>query len=421
MTAHANAAARALLLLAAAVAGCSGPVPGGTTGPSQGSSERWYASWTTAHTGRAQAVSDQSLRVVMQLSVGGNSVRVRLRNQFGTTPVSIGAASVGIVDSGPGLVAGSSRALTFAGQPGVRVEAGQDVTSDPVSLATAAQQALAVSLHVLGEARPSQDGQAYLTSYMSPAGSGNHVAEEAGSAFSATTNAALLVGSVEVQNAGLKGLIIGVGGSTTDGVGSDGKIVGLLPSPAALLFPQPECAPCRWTDFLARRIAQELPADEQFAVGNEGIAGNTTQDVLDRYDADVLSHASLSHVILYSGANDLGSVLGDDADTIIANMKSAIDRAHAVGAKVIVATINPRAHFTPLQNLYRDTVNTWIRTNGNCDGYCDGMVDFDAALAWSLYPDAINPVYDSGDTIHPTPAGYKAMADAVDLDLFRGQ
>ncbi len=410
-----------LIVLLFVTSGCGGPgalsvAPASNTADGQA---RWHTSWSTAHTGKAPAIADQTLRMVLQLSAGGDEVRVKLRNKFGTEPVIVDAASVGIIDSGASLKPGSRKALTFFGSTSAVIEAGEDLLSDPVVLPTQAQQFLGISLFISGTAAPSQDSLAYVTSYLTPAGAGSSIDDDSGMAFTSETPAMILVGSVEVQDTSLIGTVIGVGGSTTDGVGSDGKFLNAVPSPAALLFPQPDCHPCRWTDFLARRILAELPPSAQLSVGNEGIASNTTTDVLERYDADVLDHPNLTHVILYSGANDLGAGVGDDADTIVTNLKTAIDRAHAVGVKVIAATINPRSSFTPLQNIQRQIVNTWIRAKGNCDGYCDGFVDFDAALAWPLDPNVMNPVYDSGDNVHPTPAGYKVMVDSIDLGLFR--
>jgi lysophospholipase L1-like esterase len=376
---------------------------------------RWFASWTTAHTGAHAGVSNQTLRLVVQLSAGGDALRLQLRNKFGTAPVVVERAAVGLVADGAALVPGSNRPLTFGGAPGAIVEAGRDVLSDPVALATEAQQNIAVSLHLPGFATPSQDGNAYMTSYATALNAGDHVLDESATPFVTTTSAMILVGAVDVRSTALTGAIVAVGGSTTDGVGSDGRTLDAAPSPTAAAQPQPECNPCRWTDFLARRIVHEVPPERRKSVGNEGVLGNTTSHVLARYDGDVLAQSGLTHVILYSGANDLGVGSGDSAETIIANLTSAIDRAHARGAAIIVATINPRAAYTPEQNARRHAVNDWIRAA--CGGRCDGVADFDAVLAWSGNPDVMDPHYDSGDDIHPTAAGYQAMADAIDLAL----
>jgi len=117
------------------------------------------------------------------------------------------------------------------------------------------------------------------------------------------------------------------------------------------------------------------------------------------------------------GTNDLGLLPMATATDVIAGLQNAIAQLHAAGFRVILGTQTPSqggaAHGSPGAIAARNAVNDWIRTAGAADG----VVDFHAALSDPLDPDDLRPEFDSGDHLHPSAAGYQAMADAVDLAL----
>jgi lysophospholipase L1-like esterase len=123
------------------------------------------------------------------------------------------------------------------------------------------------------------------------------------------------------------------------------------------------------------------------------------------------------------GINDIGFPGSPAAEDIIAGHRQIIDRAHAMGLKVYGGTLTPFQAFMP--GVYyssegeakRQAVNQWIRTG---KGY-DAVIDFDKAIRDPGNPARIRAAYDSGDNLHPNDAGYRAMADAVDLSLFGGR
>jgi lysophospholipase L1-like esterase len=217
---------------------------------------------------------------------------------------------------------------------------------------------------------------------------------------------------------GVKGAVVALGDSITDGASS-----------------RPDKNE-RWTDVLARRL---LASHTEIAVLNAGIAGNrvlTTspcwgQNALARLGRDVLAQAGIEAVILFEGTNDIGqpdtramennpclSRTQVTADEIIAGYKQIIARTHARGLKIFGATILPYQGFgawTAAGEAKRVAVNQWIRTSGASDG----VIDFDAALRDPATPARMAPQYDSGDHLHPGPAGHEAMGNAVDLALFR--
>jgi lysophospholipase L1-like esterase len=190
----------------------------------------------------------------------------------------------------------------------------------------------------------------------------------------------------------------------------------------------------RWTDVLARRL-QASPATRSIGVSNQGIGGNHLltdglgPNALARFDRDVLAPAGVRWVIVFEGVNDLGGLTRDGevapADhaalvkRIMAAYQQIILRAHAHGLRVYGATITPFTgsdyyHPGPLNEADRQEVNTWIRT----PGHFDAVIDFDSVVRDPQHPDRLQAAFDSGDHLHPSPAGYRAMGEAVPLSLF---
>ena len=150
---------------------------------------------------------------------------------------------------------------------------------------------------------------------------------------------------------------------------------------------------------------------------------------LARFERDVLAQPGARYVIILEGINDLGhpgsgtAPLSEavTAEDVIAGLRQMYERAHEFGFKVIGATITPFAgytsagYYTPEKDAQRATINTWIRTTGTLDGY----IDFDQSVRDPDHPERLLAAYDGGDHLHPGDAGYKAMAAAIDLSLFR--
>ena len=415
---------RALLSLALAI-GWLSILASGDDGP-----QRWVTTWTTANAASDQPAefSNQTIREVVHTTIGGGALRIRLSNTFGTRSIRLDAVFVGLQKTGlqkegAALVPRSNHELTFGGSRSIAIPEGAEVLSDPVSFAVGSGQNLAISLFTAGETGPATvHGSAFQTNYVS--GAGNFAAEEDMNAF-ATAAGSKTIGSwyflsaVEVLvPASVKGAVVALGDSITDGASSR--------------LDKNE----RWTDVLGRRL---LDNHIQIAVLNAGIGGNrvlTTspcwgQNALARLGRDVLAQAGIEAVILFEGTNDIGQPDAPAADTnpcrsrtqvtadeIIAGYKQIIARTHARGLKIFGATILPYrglGAWTAAGEAKRVAVNQWIRTSGAFDG----IIDFDADLRDPTTPARLAPQYDSGDHLHPGPAGHEAMGNAVDLALFR--
>ena len=190
----------------------------------------------------------------------------------------------------------------------------------------------------------------------------------------------------------------------------------------------------RWTDVLAARL-QASAATRNIGVSNEGIGGNHLltdglgPNALSRFDRDVLAPAGVHWLIVFEGVNDLGGLARNGevspiehktmVQRVVAAYQQIIVRAHAHGLRVFGATITPYAdsnyyHPGPLSEADRQSVNEWIRAAG----HFDAVIDFDHVVADPQHPDHLLPAYDCGDHLHPSPAGYKAMGDAITLSLF---
>jgi lysophospholipase L1-like esterase len=378
---------------------------------------KWVGAWASAQMApdaknslAPEDYPNATLRQVVRLSLGGDTIRVRLSNAFGTQPLTIKAAHVAVsaaLDSAR-IDPATDRPLTFSGRSQVTIPAGADYWSDPVTLKVAPLTSLAVSLHY--PAAPNvQTGHpgSRATSYVL---AGDHTAD-ADLPGAKTIDRWFQISSIDVTPGKKASAVVAFGDSITDGYGV-----------------QPNTN-LRWTDALMTRLK-----GKNIGVLNLGIGGNRVlldglgPNALARFERDVLSQAGVTHVILLEGVNDLGTLTREAPATpeahkalveqVTAGYRQMIDRAHARGIKVIGATILPYSgsayyHPGPESEADRQAINAFIRAPGNFDG----VVDWDKALRDPAKPTHLLPAYDN-DGLHPNLSGYKAMADAVPLSLF---
>lgn len=396
------------------------------------SAERWVGTWATAVVERAPTpprpaqadaprpqgpppvlLNDVTLRQIVRTSVGGDRVRVVFSNTYGRTPLRIAAAHVALRSKDATLAPGSGRPLTFGGLAETTVAPGAVVVSDAAALKVPALTDLAVDLYLPGDSIAATSpitthNGARQTNYLSTAG--NH-AGVSDFPVATTTAAWFFLSRVEVSSPSAAGAVVTLGDSITDGYNS-------TPDRNS-----------RWPDHLAARL---LGPKNRMALGvlNVGIDGNKiTMDglgvsALARLDRDVLVQTGATYVVVLEGINDVGLARGGPRATapqLIAAHRQLIARAHARGLTIYAGTLLPFEgttipdYFTPEGEATRKAVNQWIRTSGEYDG----VIDFEAALRDPKQPAKLLPEYDSGDHLHPSDAGYAAMAAAIDLKLFR--
>jgi lysophospholipase L1-like esterase len=354
-------------------------------------------------------LADTTLREIVHISIGGPTLRVVFTNEFGTDPLTIGAANVGISTGGNTVDLANAAGLTFAGRTQVVIPPGALVVSDPVALKVPAAADLAISLFLPTQTihTVSAHGSADQTSYTAP---GNVVGANALDTPTEIANWPF-VKAVDVKVSADSAAVVALGDSITDGAFATIN------------------ANARWPDELARRLLANK-STANLGVLNLGIGGNRVlHDVsgpsaLARFDRDVLAQAGVKYLIILESINDIGHATDPvrpydiiTADDLIAGLTQLADRAHMHGIKVFGATLTPDGkskYDSPAEVAMRDAVNHWIRTTPEFDG----VIEFDKATQDPANPANFLPTLDHGDHLHPNDAGYKAMGDAIDLKLF---
>jgi lysophospholipase L1-like esterase len=358
---------------------------------------------------------DATVRQIVHLSVGAARLRVHLSNAFGTDALHITSAHIArpLTLASAAIDPATDKTLTFGGSTAVTIPTGAEVVSDPIDFPAAPLSSLAVTFHL--DTPPAQQtghpGSRATTWYV-------HGDAVAAPNFTDPKHVDhwYQLSAVDVLATPDSGTIVALGDSITDGHGATTN------------------GNDRWTDDLAARL-QATPATRNIAISNQGIGGNHLlidglgPNALARLDRDVLAPAGVRWLIAFEGVNDLGglAINGEVApaqhaalvEQVLTAYQQMIVRAHTQGLRVIGATITPYVgsgyyHPGPLSEADRQAVNQWIRTSG----HFDAVIDFDKVTADPQHPDQLLPAYDSGDHLHPSPAGYKAMAESISLSLF---
>lgn len=393
----------------------------------------WVSAWSTAiHTPLAfpgmpplATFDNQTIRMVIRPTIGGQRLRIRFSNELGSTPLAIGGAHIALAKENGSIVPNSDRPLTFAGEATVNIPAGAPLLSDPVELSVPAFAEIAVSIFLPKKSAPSTFhllGQ--HATYIS--GPGNFTGAEDIQDAKVTKSWYWLAG-LEFWTTDKSAVVVTFGDSITDGFGAKENEYG------------------DWPNQLAKRLA-EVKSLSSLAVDNEGIGGNRILydgagiNALARLDRDVLSQPGVADLIVLEGINDIGwphmkpfpakegsPSLGNPfatqavtADDLIQGLEQIIDRAHEHGIRAFGATMTPYRgadYFSEDGEVVRQAVNQWIRTGKAFDG----VFDFDAAVRDPNHPTQFREDLHSGDHLHPNSAGYKAMADSINLSSLQAK
>lgn len=378
----------------------------------------WRAAWgasqlkpDAANALPPEALADTTLRQIVRPSIGGKRVRMRFSNAFGDAPLRIRAATLGRSASNASarIAAGSLRPLRFLGAAGAVIPPGGDWLSDPVDLPVSAFDDLAVSLHVerVPELQTAHPGSRATSWFVRGDATG-----AADLPAATPIERWYLLSGIELESCAARDGVVVLGDSITDGRGSTTN------------------GNDRWTDVLARRLAGRAAVINQGIGGNRVLLDGLGPNAMARLDRDVLALPGIAHLIVLEGVNDLGT-LGRDRPASAEEYRDLVHRltgaysqivarAHARGLKVHGATILPfgsNAYYHPgaEAEAARQAINAWIRT----PGHFDSVIDLDRALRDPQQPGRLLPAYDTGDGLHPNPAGFRAMAEAVPLETLR--
>ncbi|THY68000.1 extracellular GDSL-like lipase/acylhydrolase [Aureobasidium pullulans] len=362
---------------------------------------------------------NSTIRQTLHMSIGGPQIRIRLSNVFGATQLNITAVTVALPfnnSAGQSIIETNTlQTVTFSGNNSIIIPDGSLAVSDPIHFPIKAQSELAVSIYLAG-------GQ-LGNSITSHPGSRTNSFYQFGNAVNAanltdpsvqTVAHWYFLSAVEVWSPPqARGFAI-VGDSITDGRGSTTN------------------ANNRWPDLVLARM-QKNPSTKDIGVLNQAAGGNRIladglgPNAIGRIDRDVLAQSGIKYSMIFEGVNDIGTAPSDAAsqdfvyNQLIQAFEQIITRVHTFGIPIFGATITPfsgnvtiQAYSTPEREVTRQRVNQWIRTSGKFDA----VLDFDKVLRSPTNQSMLATQFDSGDFLHPNPAGYQAIADSFDLNLF---
>jgi lysophospholipase L1-like esterase len=407
---------RASLVAVAALTSCS-VAAAGQSRATPPAPVKWVGTWATSPFGgdpwhTVPTIVDSTLREIVHTSIPGKALRVRFTNEFGTQPLRIDAASVALSAGESAIQPESAHTLTFGGQASIAIPPGAEAVSDPVAMTTPAFANLAISFYLPLQqvSDVSAHSSAQQVNYIE---AGSNAVGAASLTNPTTMESWYFIKGVDVEPlAPNAGAVVAFGDSITDGAYATNN------------------ENHRWPDYLAVRL-QNNPATANLAVLNEGIGGNCVlihcvgPNALARFDRDVLSQSGVKYVIVLESINDIGALHNPNrpdykltAQDLEQGLSQIVARAHEQGIKVFGATLTPyqgAGYYTDQGEQIREAVNQWILTSG----VFDGTIDFDKATRDPDHPLVYAPQYDSGDHLHPKDAGYDAMANAIDLSLFR--
>jgi lysophospholipase L1-like esterase len=371
---------------------------------------KWVGSWSTApqlvesyNNPPSPGLSNNTLRQIVRVSLGGDSLRMRFSNEFSTSPVTLNEVHIAVSVGRDTIDPGTDKVLLFKGETEITIEPGSAITTDPLEFALQPRANVAITIY-FGNTSPDVTGHpgSRTTSYLL---TGNEVSRENFSG-AVTTDHWYIINTIDVLAPDSAYAVAILGNSITDGRGSGTNKQN------------------RWPDELARRL-QENPNTQLVAILNEGIGGNCVlgaclgPSALSRFERDVLNQSGVRWLIILEGINDIGYGAPGVGNKLIDAYTQMIYSAHANGIFVYGATLLPFGgsfYDSEAHETERQIVNEWIRNSS----LFDGVIDFDMALRNPADTLSLLPEADTGDHLHPNETGHRLMAETVDLNLFVG-
>lgn len=374
--------------------------------------QSWVGTWSTApqlvepgNMPPAPGLTNNTLRQVVRVSLGGDSLRVKFSNEYSQSPVTMNVVQVAVSKGGSLIDAATAKELKFNGIQSVTMNPGGTITSDPVALPLTPRMDVAITIS-FGQTSQTVTGHpgSRTTSYILP---GNNVSliDFTGSV---TTDHWYVINGIDVKAPENMAAIAIIGNSITDGRGSETNKQN------------------RWPDILSERLLKN-PSTQHIGVLNMGIGGNCVlknclgPSAISRFERDILNQKAVRWAVVFEGVNDIGgasdSNVAQVASDLIEAYKKMIALAHVKNIKVMGGTIMPfknHSYYTPARDQARNTVNEWIRNSGAFDG----VIDFDKTMQDPLNPSTMLPSIQS-DYLHPNAAGHRMMGESVDLELFK--
>lgn len=372
----------------------------------------WVGTWSTGpqlvepqNNPPSPGLTDNSLRQVVRVSIGGKLLRIKFSNEFSKSPVTMHSVQIAASTGSGGVDLSTNTKLTFNGNQKVTMSPGTAVFSDPVAFDLRPRMDVAITIY-FGATSADVTGHpgSRTTSYILP-GNNTTVTDFTGSV---TTDHWYVINGIDVRAPSSASCVAIIGNSITDGRGSTTNMQN------------------RWPDLLSERLLAN-PGTSQVGVLNLGIGGNCVLrnclgiSGVSRYNRDILSQQGVKSVIVFEGVNDIGAVRSAEAAAsvsagLIAAYKMMIDSAHSRGLKIYGATITPfkgNNYYNQFSESCRGDVNEWIRNSGRFDA----VIDFDKVVRDPEDTIRLASSFQN-DGLHPDLAGFRKMADCIDLKLF---
>ncbi len=385
-----------------------------SAGKGKAKATKWVGTWSTApqlvephNMPPAPGLSHNTIRQVVRVSIGGDSLRVKFSNEFSKSPVTMHKVLVAVSAGGSAIDGCTIKELRFGGKPEITMAPGTAITSDAFAFPLKPRMDLAITIY-FGETSPDVTGHpgSRTTSYLLR----GDMTSSVNFPGAVPTDHWYVINGIDVKAPANAGAVAIIGNSITDGRGSGTNKQN------------------RWPDILSERLVKN-PATQQVAVLNMGTGGNCVlkaclgPSALDRFDRDILQQSGVRWVIIFEAINDIGQTPTAEAASqvakdLIAAYEKMIDKAHAKGLKVYGATIAPFGqsfYYKDFREIARNTVNTWIRKSGRFDA----VIDFDKILQNPADRLTILPEAHTGDFLHPNEAGYVIMGGSINLKLFK--
>jgi lysophospholipase L1-like esterase len=378
------------------------------------STKKWVGTWSTApqlvETGNmppSPGLTNNSLRQNVRVSIGGDTLRVRFSNEFSSSTVTMKSVQIAVSTGGDTIDVFTSKELKFNGNSEVTMNAGGAVISDQIAFNLTPRMDLAITIY-FGQTSATVTGHpgSRTTSYLL-AGNTTSQTDFTGAV---TTDHWYNINAIEVLVYSPSACVAILGNSITDGRGSTTNMQN------------------RWTDVFSESLLKNS-STRHVGVLNLGIGGNCVLSgglgptAVSRFERDILNQPGIRWAVVFEGVNDIGGVRTADAATATANnliaaYQQMIIKAHIKNIRIYGGTITPfngNSYYNQYSELCRNTVNQWIRTRGNYDGF----IDFDKVMRNPQDTTRLVSSYQN-DGLHPDAAGYKVMGESIDLNLFTG-
>lgn len=370
--------------------------------------QNWIGTWATAPQTVVKSfmpynnnMSNRSVRQVVKVSIGGETIRLKLSNIYSTEPVVIRSIYIAHAKDSFAIDAKSAKYLKFDNKYKTVIPAGKTIVSDALPFDLKPLERVSITINYTSAPTiPTVHMGSRTTSYILKGVTNAHSNFE--TAF--RENHWYNICGIDVYSMRTDlGSIAIIGNSITDGKCSTDN------------------AQNRWPDVMSEMLQLKYKIANQgvlnLGIGNNRVVvpGGFGTLAKDRFDRDILGQYGVKKVVIFEGVNDIGAAKSGSSETVtrqlIESYQTMIKKAKARKLKVYLATITPfkgAGYYTPFHEAARQTVNEWIRNQAKSKEI-DGILDFAKLLQDPTDDRRMKKEYASSDWLHPNPTGYKAM------------